>query len=555
MKKNIFLLAMILCPLFSFAQEFRAAAENGDAEAQTKMGNYHFEKKEYTQALEWYRKAEAQGNAEAMVQLAECYENGYGVTKDEKKGVEYEKKAAALGNAKAQYWLGNTYNNGYGGEQQDYAKAVEWYRKAAEQGNADAQNCLGVLYYLGEGVSKDYAKAVEWYRKAAEQGNAWGQYNLGECYYSGEGVTKDYAKAVEWFRKAAEQGHAWGQYNLGKCYYYGNGVTEDEAKAVEWYRKAAEQGNASAQNRLGYCYNYGKGITKDYTKAVEWYRKAAEQGNAEAQRHLGYCYQNGEGVALDYTQALEWYKKAAEQEDEQAQAYLSSMYYTGEGVAKNDAVAKEWYNKALKNGYDEGNLIANIGQQFATLNNYAKAVEWYTKGSALSGYGAASCAYRLAVMYFYGSGVEKNLAKAKEYAQKAYNKDKNDSFKELLDEINGSVQDHNDNLAFYNNLVKKYGKANVDAVVFNHNVRVGMSIKLLMECANVVLYKMRVFNGGADGQYKVEIVHSGTAYSGMAAAPSAGIFYNNYRIWVSNYKITRFKEWTNADERDWKLMK
>ena len=44
MKKNIFLLAMILCPLFSFAQEFRAAAENGDAEAQTKMGNYHFEK-------------------------------------------------------------------------------------------------------------------------------------------------------------------------------------------------------------------------------------------------------------------------------------------------------------------------------------------------------------------------------------------------------------------------------------------------------------------------------------------------------------------------------
>ena len=484
MKKNIFLLAMILCPLFSFAQEFRAAAENGDAEAQTKMGNYHFEKKEYTQALEWYRKAEAQGNAEAMTQIAECYESGYGVTKDEKKGVEYEKKAAALGNAKAQYWLGNTYNNGYGGEQQDYAKAVEWYRKAAEQGNAYAQNMLGFCYYYGNGVTKDYSKAVEWFRKAAEQGYAWGQYNLGNCYYSGEGVTKDYAKAVE------------------------------------------------------------------------WYRKAAEQGNADAQRHLGYCYQNGEGVTLDYTQALEWYKKAAEQEDEQAQAYLSSMYYTGEGVAKNDAVAKEWYNKALKNGHDEGNLIAYIGQQFATLNNYAKAVEWYTKGSALSGNGAASCAFRLAVMYFTGDGVEKNLAKAKEYAQKAYNKDKNDSnFKELLDGLNGIVQDHNDNQAFYNNLVKKYGKANVDAVVFNHNVRVGMSIKLLMECANVVLYKMRVFNGGADGQYKVEIVHSGTAYSGMAAAPSAGIFYNNYRIWVSNYKITRFKEWTNADERDWKLMK
>ena len=484
MKKNIFLLAMILCPLFSFAQEFRAAAENGDAEAQTKMGNYHFEKKEYTQALEWYRKAEAQGNAEAMIQIAECYENGYGVTKDEKKGVEYEKKAAALGNAKAQYWLGNTYYDGYGGEQQDYAKAVEWYRKAAEQGYADAQNLLGVRYALGEGVSKDYAKAVEWYRKAAEQGHAWGQYNLGDCYYNGKGVTKDYAKAVE------------------------------------WWRKAAEQGNATAQNDLGNCYYSGNGVTKDYAKAVEWYTKAAEQGNSDAQ------------------------------------ANLSRMYYTGKGVAQNDAVANEWYNKALKNGADKAWVIHSIGYGFFEQKNYAKAREWFMKGDVLSGYWAASCAYWLAVMYLDGEGVQKNLTKAKEYAQKAYDKNKsNNNYKELLDQINGSVQNHNDNLAFYNNLVKKYGKANVDAVVFNHNVRVGMSIKLLMECANVVLYKMRVFNGGADGQYKVEIVHSGTAYSGMAAAPSAGIFYNNYRIWVSNYKITRFKEWTNADERDWKLMK
>ena len=369
-------------------------------------------------------------------------------------------------------------------------------------------------------------------------------------------MAKDRAKAVEWYRKAAEQGNASAQNALGNCYLSGNGVTKDYAKAVEWYRKAAEQGNATAQNSLGICYYDGNGVTKDYAKAVEWYTKAAEQGHVWGQDNLGDCYYSGKGVTQDYAKAVEWYRKAAEQGNSDAQANLSRMYYTGKGVAKNDAVAKEWYNKALKNGYDEGNLIAYIGQQFATLNNYAKAVEWYTKGSALSGHGAASCAFRLAVMYFTGDGVEKNLAKAKEYAQKAYNKDKNDSnFKELLDGLNGSVQDHNDNLAFYNNLVKKYGKANVDAVVFNHNVRVGMSIKLLMECANVVLYKMRVFNGGADGQYKVEIVHSGTAYSGMAAAPSAGIFYNNYRIWVSNYKITQFKEWTNADERDWKLMR
>ena len=386
---------------------------------------------------------------------------------------------------------------------------------------------------------------MEWYRKAAEQGNAEGQYNLGVCYYNGKGVTKDYAKAVEWYTKAAEQGHAWGQYNLGICYYLGEGVSKDYAKAVEWWRKAAEQGHATAQNDLGDCYYSGNGVTKDYAKAVEWWRKAAEQGNAGGQYNLGNCYYNGEGVTKDYAKAVEWYTKAAEQGNSNAQANLSRMYYTGKGVAQNDAVANEWYNKALKNGADKAWVIHSIGYGFFEQKNYAKAREWFMKGDVLSGYWAVSCAYWLAVMYRDGKGVQENLTKAKEYAQKAYDKDKSDSYnKELLDDINGRIQNHNENQAFYNNLVKKYGKANVDAVVFNHNVRVGMSIKLLMECANVILHEMRVFNGGADGQYKVEIIYEGTYRN------EPGTFCKNYRIWVSNYKITQFKEWTNADERD-----
>ena len=435
----------------------------------------------------------------------------------------------------------------------DYAKAVEWYRKAAEQGNARGQNDLGYCYYSGKGVTKDYAKAVEWYRKAAEQGHATAQNNLGNCYYSGEGVTKDYAKAVEWYRKAAEQGYAWGQYNLGNCYYYGNGETQDYAKAVEWYTKAAEQGNASAQNSLGNCYYLGDGVTRNDAKAVEWWRKAAEQGNANAQGQLGFCYLYGIGVTQNDAKAVEWYRKAAEQGKSNAQANLSCMYYTGRGVAQNDAVANEWYRKAIKNGADEAELIKNIGVGFYKQNNYAKAREWCMKGVVLSSKEAASCAFFLAVMYRDGKGVQANLTKAKEYAQMAYNKDKCENNKDLLDEINGKIQNHNENRDFYNNLVKKYGKANTDKWTFaiaDHKVCVGMSIKFLVEVSpNVILHKMRVFNGGADGQYKVEMIYEGTYRN------EPGIFYKNYRIWVSNYKITQFKEWTNADERDWNLMR
>ena len=144
-------------------------------------GLEHYDKKNYTEAVKWYRKAAEQGHAGAQNNLGVCYENGYGVTKD-------------------------------------YAEAVKWYRKAAEQGFARAQCNLGVCYEFANGVTKNFAEAVKWYRKAAEQGFARAQYNLGVCYDQGNGVTKDYAEAVKWYRKAAEQGYADAQFNLGLCY-------------------------------------------------------------------------------------------------------------------------------------------------------------------------------------------------------------------------------------------------------------------------------------------------------------------------------------------------
>ena len=243
--------------------------------------------KDYAKAVEWYNKAAEQGNADAMIRLAECYEEGYGVAKSERKGVEYEKKAAALGNAKAQFWLGNTYTNeSYGGETRNYAEALKWYRKSAEQGYAGGQYGLGNMYRNGYGVSKDYTEAVKWYLKAAEQGYASGQNQLGNMYLDGYGVSKDYAEALKWYRKAAEQGNASGQSNLGYMCYYGYGVSQDYAEALKWYRKAAEQGNAISQFNLGFMYENGYGVTKNLTEAKKWYEKAAAQGYENAKKKL-----------------------------------------------------------------------------------------------------------------------------------------------------------------------------------------------------------------------------------------------------------------------------
>ena len=101
----------------------RRSAEQGDAAAQSNLGNAYYTgegvPQDYVQAAYWYRKAAEQGVALAQNNLGVCYDNGEGVS-------------------------------------QDYTQAVYWLRKAAEQGNADAQFLLEGCYCYGEGVTRDY---------------------------------------------------------------------------------------------------------------------------------------------------------------------------------------------------------------------------------------------------------------------------------------------------------------------------------------------------------------------------------------------------------------
>ena len=171
------------------------------------------------------------------------------MAQDDAEAVAWFRKAAAQGHADAQYNLGVMYANGKG-VPQDFAEAIAWYRKAAVQGHTAAPFNLAVMYTTGEGVPQDFAEAAAWYGKAAAQGDAKAQYNLGVLYYQGRGVPQDDTEAVAWFRKSVAQNHAPAQFNLGVMYYQGRGVPQDDAEAVAWFRKAAAQGHASAQDTL-----------------------------------------------------------------------------------------------------------------------------------------------------------------------------------------------------------------------------------------------------------------------------------------------------------------
>ena len=110
-----------------------------------------------------------QGNAKAQYNLGGMYYNGQGVRKDYAQAVQWYRKAAEQGYAVAQYNLGQMYREGQG-VRKDYVEAVKWYRKAAEQGFAKAQYNLGLMYAKGEGVRQNYKIAKEWFGKACDNG-------------------------------------------------------------------------------------------------------------------------------------------------------------------------------------------------------------------------------------------------------------------------------------------------------------------------------------------------------------------------------------------------
>src|SRR5262245_59017032 len=84
------------------------------------------------------RKAAEQGDAEAQYKLGCLYANGRGLPVDDCQAAKWYQKAAEQGNPDAQNNLGWMYETGRG-VAPDTAAAIGWYRKAAAQGKESAK--------------------------------------------------------------------------------------------------------------------------------------------------------------------------------------------------------------------------------------------------------------------------------------------------------------------------------------------------------------------------------------------------------------------------------
>ena len=164
----------------------------------------NFNARDYAACLKELRPLAEQGYPSAQYMLGCMYDDGLGVTQDDKETVKWFQLAAEQGYACAQYNLGLMYYSTKCDQvEQDYEEAVKWLRLAAEQGYGSAQLMLFTMYDCGEGVTQDDKEAAKWYR-LQDDADARAQFNLSLCYRDGLGVEKDLEKAFCWYNKATD---------------------------------------------------------------------------------------------------------------------------------------------------------------------------------------------------------------------------------------------------------------------------------------------------------------------------------------------------------------
>jgi TPR repeat protein len=119
--------------------------------------------------------------------------------------IEYYRKSAAQGNADGQFGLGTMLASGQAAPK-NTAEARKWIVLAAEQGHKLAINELALAYING-GLdipedSRQSAQALRWIRAAADGGYLTAMEKLAAAYRSGElGLGIDVSAAEQWAEK------------------------------------------------------------------------------------------------------------------------------------------------------------------------------------------------------------------------------------------------------------------------------------------------------------------------------------------------------------------
>lgn len=385
-----------------------------------------------TYAYQIFVASEKQGNAEAMYEIALCYEKGKGVVQDWDQAINWYDKSYAAGHQPAllkasnlrKFQLADSAFQGIG-VPKNLRQAARWYL------SVDLQVMPEVVQKL-EACCQEMAQAKDW------EGLAM----VADYYYEGIAREVDFEKAaslysqcdltdfpkavpflIDCYQKMADKRDISAMYKLGMLYEQ----QEDQSSAIFWYQKAVEQGNCKdSAYRLWRIYNVSKdwqSAWKYLEQAAGWghaeailerekqlaaqYEAGAQQGNRECMYRWAQCLEEGFGTTPDQGKAFEWYREAAHHKSCKDSAYRLYQIFQSKQMLKT---ANYYLNEAAKEGHIKA--IWEQKKQKAALHKH-----FAEQGLPYEMYCWAECLEK-------GVGIEPDLEQAIHwYKQAAHKKD------------------------------------------------------------------------------------------------------------------------------------
>lgn len=121
--------------------------------------------------------------------------------------IEYWKKAAAAGDAGSAYRLSEEYFDAkiVG---RDIELAIRYLMQAADKNDPRALTDLASMYDYGTGVAQDRERAAELYLRAAKLGMPAAMFNIASMLETGEGVAQDKIEAYKFYLLSRDLGFA-----------------------------------------------------------------------------------------------------------------------------------------------------------------------------------------------------------------------------------------------------------------------------------------------------------------------------------------------------------
>ncbi|MEP7144698.1 MAG: tetratricopeptide repeat protein [Ferruginibacter sp.] len=369
------------------------------------IGNVHFYKEDYDNAIELYRKALLHDSANHH--FLQSLKLAFREKGEIDKAIEYFDKAISGDPSNPELYndLGDLYLE----DKKDVDQAIEQYKKSLvhDLNNYHTLNLLRLAFKEKGEVDK----AIEYYDKSIidDPENIMLYSGLGNLYLQDK---KDYDKAIVQYESALKIDPK----NPKVLYLLMKAFREkgELDKGIEYYDKAiaADPDNVDLINDLGIVYSVDK---KDYDKAIEQFKKAIEidKNFAFAFRNLGFVYsEKGEtGKAIDnfekakaadplnpklyrdlgrvyfedikdYDKAIQQYTKALEMEPENSDA----MYFLRKAFREKGEIdiVIGYFEKSIMNDPDNFHLYYVLGDIFfEDKKDYERAIKQYEKATEI----------------------------------------------------------------------------------------------------------------------------------------------------------------------------